>query len=30
MVYTVNGDGFIIAPDGALADLTDEMRWEYL
>jgi hypothetical protein len=30
MVYTVNGDGFVVAPDGTLSDVTDEMRWEYL
>lgn len=30
MVYTVNGDGFVLAPDGTLSEVTDEMRWEYL
>jgi len=30
IVHTVNGDGFVIAPDGTLAEVTDEMRWEYL
>jgi hypothetical protein len=30
MVYTVNGDGFIMAPNGEVSELTYEMRWEYL
>ena len=30
MVHTVNGDGFVLAPDGTLSELTEEMRWEYL
>ena len=30
MVRTVNGDGFIVAPDGRVSEVTDEMRWEYL
>ena len=30
MVRTVNGDGFVLARDGTLSEVTDEMRWEYL
>jgi hypothetical protein len=30
MVWSVNGDGFVVAPNGAVSELTDEMRWEYL
>ena len=30
MVHTVNGDGFILAPDGTFSDVTDQIRWEYL
>jgi hypothetical protein len=30
MAYSVTGDGFVLAPDGTLSEVTDEMRWEYL
>ncbi|HZF01498.1 MAG TPA: hypothetical protein VE344_06325 [Methylomirabilota bacterium] len=30
MVHTVSGDGFILASDGSLSNVSDQIRWEYL